>query len=170
MRNCLLAIFGTALLALSAKLHVPFWPVPMTMQTAAVMLIGATYGFRLATVTLALYLLEGFCGLPVFASGAGPAYMAGPTGGYLAGYVLAAALLGLAADRGVLQSLPGTLLVLFAADALIFAVGFGWLAVLIGPAKAFLGGVVPFLPGDILKVALVAVLLHVGRKAAPPES
>lgn len=167
LRDAVLVVLGSALLTLAAKLQVPFWPVPLTMGTVAVLLIGAAYGCRLAAATVGLYLLEGALGLPVFARGAGLAYMAGPTGGYLVGYLLAAALLGLAADRGVLRGLPGMVLALFLADALIFALGFGWLATLIGPARAWAGGVLPFLPGDALKIALVAALLRAGWMWAP---
>ena len=95
-----LVLAGTALLALAAKITVPFWPVPMTLQTLAVFLIAATYGRNLAVATVIAYLVEGAIGLPVFATGGGLAYMAGPTGGYLAGFVVAAAIVGHAADRG----------------------------------------------------------------------
>src|SRR3546814_9063373 len=79
-RMVVLAVVGTLLLTLSAKVQVPMWPVPMTMQTFAVLIIGMTYGFRLGTATVASYLAQGAIGLPVFASGAGIAYLAGPTG------------------------------------------------------------------------------------------
>ena len=92
-RDAALAIGGALALALSAKVQVPFTPVPMTLQTLVVLALGAAYGARLATATIALYLLEGLLGLPVFAGAlAGPAYMVGPTGGFLAGFLLAAAL------------------------------------------------------------------------------
>ena len=85
-----LAIAGSALLAVSAKAQIPFWPVPMTMQTFVVLVIGMAYGARLGVATLGLYLAEGAIGLPVFATGSGLGYLIGPTGGYLAGFVLAA--------------------------------------------------------------------------------
>lgn len=167
LRAVALLLLGTLLLALAAKLRVPFWPVPMTMQTFMVLLIGATYGFRLATATVAVYLLEGAVGLPVFTSGAGLVYMTGPTGGYLVGYLVAAALLGAAAHRGVLRTLPGLLAVMLLADLVLFAFGFGWLAALIGPAKAWTGGVLPFLPAEALKIGLAAALVRAGWWAAP---
>lgn len=167
LREGALVLLGTLLLAVSAKVQVPFWPVPMTMTVAAVLLIGATFGFRLAAVTLALYLVEGAVGLPVFASGAGLAYMAGPTGGYLVGYLAAAVLLGAAADRGWTKSLPLLVAALLVADVLLFAFGFAWLAKLIGADKAWAAGVLPFLPAELLKIALVAALVHAGWRVAP---
>ncbi len=100
-RNAALALAGALALALSAKVQVPFYPVPMTLQTLVVLTLSAAYGARLGAATVALYLAEGLLGLPVFASAlAGPAYMAGPTGGYLAGFLAAAALIGFLAGRG----------------------------------------------------------------------
>ena len=96
-----LAFVGTLVLVVSAKVEVPFYPVPMTLQTLAVLTLGALFGARLAAATVALYLGEGLIGLPVFAgAAAGPAYLAGPTGGYLVGFLLAAALVGWLAERG----------------------------------------------------------------------
>ena len=89
MAQALLVVAGTVLLAASAKVQVPFWPVPMTMQTFVVLLLGIAYGPRLGFITGALYLVEGAFGLPVFAKGAGMAYLMGPTGGYLFGFVAA---------------------------------------------------------------------------------
>ena len=95
-----LALGGSLLLAISAKVQVPFYPVPLTLQTLVVLLLGATLGARLAAASVALYLIEGLAGLPVFAGAvAGPVYMAGPTGGFLVGFLAAAALIGFAADR-----------------------------------------------------------------------
>ena len=139
----LLVLAGTALLTLAAKITVPFWPVPMTLQTLAVFLIAATYGRNLAVATLLVYLIEGAAGLPVFATGAGLAYLAGPTGGYLAGFVVAAAIVGYAADKG----LDRNGFVLFGAmmlgEAAILILGAAWLAVLMGAEKAISFGVGP---------------------------
>ena len=90
IRAIALAVIGSILLTLSAKIQVPFWPVPMTMQTFVVLVLGVAYGWRLAGATVLLYLAQGALGLPVFAAGGGPAYMDGPTGGYLVGFLLAA--------------------------------------------------------------------------------
>ena len=91
--NLALILFGTILLTISAKVQVPFWPVPMTMQTFVVFLIGSTYGMRLSFLTLVAYLFEGAIGLPVFATGGGIAYLTGPTAGYLYGMTIAAAVI-----------------------------------------------------------------------------
>ena len=87
------------LLAISAKVQVPFWPVPMTMQTFVVLMLGIAYGSRLGASTGVLYLVEGAIGLPVFAKGAGIAYLIGPTGGYLIGFVIAMYVVGLLAEK-----------------------------------------------------------------------
>ena len=98
--QAILVVAGTLLLAVSAKVQVPFWPVPMTMQTFVVLLLGIAYGPRLGLVTGALYLVEGALGFPVFAKGAGVAYLIGPTGGYLFGFVLAMGVCGWLANQG----------------------------------------------------------------------
>ena len=98
--NIFLILFGTLLLTISAKVQVPFWPVPMTMQTFMVFLIGATYGVRLSFFTLVAYLFEGAIGLPVFATGGGIVYLTGPTAGYLYGMTIAAVVISYFADKG----------------------------------------------------------------------
>ena len=157
--RALLVVLAVALLTLAAKVQVPFWPVPMTLQTLVVLLIGATYGARLAGMTLGSYLVIGAIGVPVFASGAGIAYMFGPTGGYLAGFFVAAVLLGYLADRGMGRSLFSALLVFAIGEVVIFAFGTAWLATLIGVDRAIAGGLVPFIPAEILKVALASAIL-----------
>ena len=163
LRNAILAVAGTLLLTVSAKIQVPFWPVPMTMQTFAVLVIGMAYGPRLGAATVALYLLEGAFGLPVFAGtpakGIGLAYMMGPTGGYLAGFLVSAYVVGLLAKRGWDRGLLSGVAAMTIGTGIIFAWGYAWLTVLIGPASAFAAGVLPFLPGAALKIALAAALL-----------
>lgn len=161
-----LALAGTLLLALSAKVQVPFWPVPMTMQTFVVLGIGAVYGARLAGATLLAYLAQGAVGLPVFATGAGPAYMAGPTGGYLLGFLAAAILVGHLADRGFGRTRLTTFLAFLAGTAVIYLLGFGWLASLIGATGAFNGGVLPFLPAEAAKLALATAVFPLAWKLA----
>jgi len=95
LKNILLVFFGTILLTISSKVQVPFWPVPMTMQTFIVFIIGMSYGSRLAFATLTVYLLEGAFGLPVFAKGGGLIYLTGPTAGYLYGMMVAAWVIGI---------------------------------------------------------------------------
>lgn len=157
-----LAIGGTLLLALSAKTKVVLGPVDMSLQTLAVMLIAAAFGMRLGVATVLLYLAEGAAGLPVFQGtpekGIGLAYMLGSTGGYLAGFVAMAAIVGWAADRGWDRSAARFLAAALAAEAVMMAMGFGWLAMLIGAEKAWQFGVVPFMVPDLIKVGLAAAL------------
>ena len=103
-KNIALILFGTLLLAISSKVQVPFWPVPMTMQTFIVFIIGMAYGWKLAFSTLIVYLLEGALGLPVFAKGGGLLYLLGPTAGYLYGMTIAAGIIGFFAERGYNKS------------------------------------------------------------------
>lgn len=173
LRNVALAVAGSLLMIAAAKIKVPFWPVPMTLQTLAVLAIGAAYGSRLGSATVALYIAYGLAGLPVFTNtppvAAGLFYLMGPTGGFLVGFVLAAYVAGWAASRGA--SLLRLALGLIAADALIFGLGFAWLALGaqmtggatgVGFAKAFAFGVQPFLLGDALKLALTGCAVAAG--------
>jgi biotin transport system substrate-specific component len=160
----LLAVAGSVILAISSKISVPFYPVPMTLQTFALMAIVAAFGLRLGVATVALYLLEGAFGLPVFAGtpekGIGLAYMVGPTGGYLAGYLVAAVIVGLAVEKGLSRNPFKLFGVMVAADAVIFALGALWLGTVVGWDKPILAwGVTPFLLGDLLKIALAAALI-----------
>lgn len=149
-------IAGTLFLALSSHVEVPMFPVPMTMQTFAVTLIGALYGWRLGTATVLAWLAEAAFGLPVLASGAN-ALM---TAGYLFAFPLMAALTGWLAMRGwngkrALLAFASMLM----GNALCLALGWAWLAAMIGPEKAFMLGVVPFVLGGIVKSALGAAIL-----------
>jgi biotin transport system substrate-specific component len=160
LRLALLAIVGSMLMAVSAKIQVPMWPVPMTMQTFAVLVIGMAYGAKLAGATLLLYLAEGAAGLPVFASGAGLPYMAGPTGGYLVGFLVAAIMVGWLAERGWDRNVALTFLANLAGTAIIFALGVAWLSAIMGGfEKAFVAGFQPFIVGAIVKIALAAAML-----------
>jgi biotin transport system substrate-specific component len=161
-----LALGGSLLLAVSAKVQVPFYPVPLTLQTLVVLLLGATLGARLAAASVALYLVEGLAGLPVFAGAvAGPVYMAGPTGGFLVGFLAAAALIGFAADRRWDRSWIGLLASLSLGHAVVFAFGFLWLAQLVGAQKAFAAGVAPFALATVIKTLLAVALVGAGRSA-----
>jgi biotin transport system substrate-specific component len=160
VRAVLLVLLGSALLTLSAKLKVPFYPVPMTMQPFAVLLIGLAFGAHLGLATVALYLAEGALGLPVFAGtperGIGLAYMLGPTGGYLLGYPLAVALTGWIAERR--RDAAGLALAVAAGYLAIYIPGLLWLAKFVG-FEAVLGvGLAPFVWGDLLKAALAWAL------------
>ncbi len=167
LRATFLALAGTALLTVSAKVNIPLPYVPMTMQTLVVLLIGSTYGWRLGTATVAAYLAEGALGLPVFAGPVGGlAPFVGPTAGYLFGFVIAAFITGWFADRGWDRSI----FKLFAAMALghvaILGAGHLWLAygLHLGAEKAFAVGVAPFIAGSLVKNALGAVLLSPIRR------
>lgn len=159
VRAIVLAVIGSLLLTVSAKIQVPFWPVPMTMQTFVVLVLGVAYGWRLAGATVLLYLAEGALGLPVFAGGGGLAYMAGPTGGYLAGFLLAAIAVGWLAERGWARSAASTLAAMLIGTAIIFACGVAWLATLIGLPQAISAGLVPFLLSEAVKIALATALV-----------
>lgn len=163
VRPFVLAFAGSLLLAISAKIQVPFWPVPMTMQTYVVLVLGAMLGARLGVTTVLVYLAEGAAGLPVFAGtpekGIGLAYMVGPTGGYLAGFLIAVAIVGLLAERGWDKSVWKLFLAMAIGHAVIFACGLGWLAQSIGWEKAWLAGAVPFYLATAFKTGLGAVTL-----------
>jgi biotin transport system substrate-specific component len=166
LREAALVIGGIAVLTVSAKTQLPMIPVPMTMQSAAVLLLAAAYGLRLGLATVLAYLLLGALGAPVFAgAAAGLAYFAGPTGGFLLGFALAAAVVGGLCERG--WSRGGRLLLsLGAGTAIPFMTGAAWLAVLSDGQTALAVGVMPFLPGAVLKLALVFSLLTAARRAA----
>ena len=164
LRAVALVVLGTAFLTLSAKIKVPFWPVPMTMQTFAVMALAAAYGMRLGGATVLAYLAEGAAGLPVFTGtpeqGIGLAYMMGPTGGYLVGFLLAAIVVGWLAERGWSRSPWKLGAAMLLGDIVLFALGVLWLGLLLGWDKPVLDwGLYPFLPGEALKIALAASLV-----------
>lgn len=166
IQYALLMVFGIALLAVSAKIQVPFWPVPMTLQTLAVMGIAAAYGSRLAVSTILAYLAAGFAGAPVFAGAlAGPAYFAGPTAGFLLGFVAIAAIVGYAADKGWARNPVKLFASMLAADVLCFALGFIWLGFMfvsaktgttLGAATAY-GVVSQYFLADLVKIAIAAL-------------
>ncbi|PDQ19847.1 biotin transporter BioY [Mesorhizobium sanjuanii] len=164
LRNAVLVVAGSLALWLSAKLQVPFYPVPMTMQTFVVLVIGTAFGWRLGAATVALYLAEGAVGLPVFAGapekGIGLAYMVGPTGGYLLGYLPAAALCGFLASRGWDRRIATMALSMLVGTVVIYAFGLSWLGTVVGWDKPVLAwGLYPFVLGDLLKLALAAAVL-----------
>lgn len=162
-------VLGTLFLALSSYIEVPMVPVPVTMQTFAVTLIGALYGWRLGAITIAAWLVEGAVGFPVLAGGAaGASHFVGPTGGYLFAFPLVGALVGWLAERGWNGS---RVLLAFAAMVLgnlaCLVLGTAWLAVMIGLEQAITFGFLPFLVGGLLKSALGAATLKLlsGNKA-----
>jgi biotin transport system substrate-specific component len=158
LRSITLVLFGTALLALSAHVQVPFWPVKMSMQSFVVLALGITYGSRLGALTIIVYLLEGAVGLPVFQAGGSLAHFAGPTAGYLLGFVVAAWVVGRAAEYRLMRNLPSAIAILLLGDAIIMALGTGWLSTLIGFEKALSAGFLVFLPAEALKISLAVAL------------
>lgn len=156
-----LALLGSAVLAASAQVAVPMWPVPATLQTLAVLLLGALGGSRLGVASVGLYLAEGALGLPVFANGTGGiGVLAGPTAGYLVGFLGAAWIAGRAGQGALRQAA-----VLAIAHLVIFVPGVAWLGGFVGWERAVLAGFVLFLPGTAVKTALAfAVLRAAGRR------
>lgn len=159
-------LLGTLLITACAKINVPVWPVPVTLQSFAVAALAAAFGLRVGIATVALYLLEGAFGLPVFATGGGLAYLMGPTGGFLLGFLVMAAIIGYAADHGASGKPTMLFATMIVGDAALLALGFVWLLALSGQASwldqnnligsAFVGAVQPFVVWDVLKMGLAA--------------
>jgi len=160
--KALAVLTGTALLTLSSYIQVPMFPVPMTMQTLAVTVIGALYGWRLGALTVLAWLGTALAGAPVLAGDhlTGPAAFISPTAGYLAAFPLAAAITGYLAERGWNGHRPALAFVaMLAGNSLCLVLGAAWLSVLVGPAKAVAAGVLPFVLGGLVKSALGAAFL-----------
>ncbi|WP_336800857.1 biotin transporter BioY [Kaistia sp. MMO-174] len=156
-RPAAVVVAGIALITLCAKIHIPSWPVPMTLHTLAVMAIAIAAGPRLAAATFFGYLAVGAAGLPVFsdspARGVGLTYMMGPTGGYLLGYLAASWLTGaLAEGRRTL----GRTLAMLAGLAVTYAVGLPWLGLFVPAGNILALGFTPFILGDLINIAMVA--------------
>jgi biotin transport system substrate-specific component len=170
VQQAALVLGGSLALAISAKVQVPFWPIPMTLQSLTVLLIGVSYGAPLAAATVFAYLAEGFAGLPVFAGAAsGPAYFMGPSAGYLLGFLIAAPGVGWFAHR--FRSVPAITATLTLGHVALFVPGVLWLAALFGWPQAIATGVTPFLVATVVKTALGVALVSAfwarsGRPAA----
>ncbi|WBU59209.1 biotin transporter BioY [Paracoccus albus] len=165
LMNAVLVLAGTVLLAISAQIAVPMFPVPMTLQTLAISLIGLTYGSRLAAVTLIAYLAEGAMGLPVFTNGgAGPVYMMGPTSGFLFGFVGMAWMTGWMVERGFDRGFGRLFLAAFIPALLLFIPGVAALKVVTGLdwQAAAMAGMVPFLIGAVVKAVIAAMAVKGG--------
>lgn len=160
VRAAILVIIAIAALWASARLKVDIGPVPVTLQTLVVLAIGAAYGSRLGAGSVLAYLATGAAGLPVFAGtpekGIGMAYMMGPTGGYLAGFVIAAFVAGWLAERGGDRHVVKMFAIMVVASALIYVPGVAWLAAFIGVEKALQFGLFPFIAGDLVKAVIAA--------------
>ena len=160
IKLALITVLGTILITISAKVKIPFYPVPMTMQTFVILLIGITFGYKIGVATVTLYLVEGLIGLPVFASspekGIGIAYFIGPTMGYLIGFLIAVYFAGLFKyDKGIIN----TFLKLIFSVSFIYILGLIWLGTLIGWDKpVFKLGAQPFLLAELFKISLLLFL------------
>jgi len=188
LANLATVVLGTLLLTLSAKISVPVMPVPVTLQTFAVAVLAATFGWRIGVATLALYLLEGLAGLPVFATGGGIDYVFRPSFGFLIGYLPMAYIIGRAADMGASGKVVVLFLAMLLADAVAFAFGFGWLLVVVNliisgggavpswldatnlVGSAFDGAVKPFILWDALKMAFAAVTVAGAWRLLPKRA
>lgn len=168
LRRLMLVLFGSLLVAASAQVSVPMWPVPMTLQTLAISVIGLTMGARLAAATLVVYLGQGAMGLPVFAGGAaGLPYMMGPTGGFLLGFVAVAWLTGFIAERGFGRGLGRLFIAAYVPALLLFIPGVLWLWAItpLDLERAIMAGAVPFQLGGLVKSALAALIVAGGWRA-----
>ncbi len=169
INNITLVILGSLLLTISAKISIPFIGVPATFQTMVVAAIAAAFGWRLGVATVALYLMQGIMGLPVFAYGGGAAYLFGPTGGFLLGFLPAALVIGKLANMGFSKNFFSLFLAMLIGTTIIFAFGFAWLVTLASSvswidqsniiASAFAIAIKPFIIWDILKMALAAITI-----------
>ncbi len=161
------SVLGFAALVAASQIEVPFYPVPMTLQTLAVIGVGLTLGLRGALLAVSAFLLAGFAGLPLFAGGAGgPAVLIGPTGGYLIGFLVSAGFCGWAKDRGWTRSLLGSLAVALLGACLVYPTGLLQLGALMGFDKPILAwGLYPFILGDLVKAAIAGLALVAARRS-----
>ncbi|MDP5216602.1 biotin transporter BioY [Ruegeria sp. 2205SS24-7] len=165
---------GSLFIAVAAQISVPMWPVPITLQMLAILIVGLTYGSRLGAVTLLAYLGEGAMGLPVFANGGSTASLFGPTAGFLFGFVMVAWLAGLAAERGLAKGVVSTAIVGIIVSALLYIPGVAWpmaVAGMFGIEGSWVGStadsiwtywVSPFLLGDAIKAVIAALVVTGG--------
>jgi len=165
--NGAIVVLGTLLITAAAKINVPVWPIPVTLQSFAIAALAAAFGMRIAVATVALYLAQGAFGLPVFATGGGLPYLLGPSGGFLLGFLAMAAIIGFAADRGASNRPLTMFAAMMAGNVVMFAFGFAWLVAMAGQAawvdqtnviaSAFAKAVQPFMVWDILKMAFASL-------------
>ena len=170
LRDVILILLGALFVAVLAQVEVPlpFTPVPITGQTFGVLLVGAALGSRRGAASLVSYLLMGIIGLPFFAGGAhGLDIVIGATGGYFIGFVLAAYVVGLLAERGLERNMRTALIPFLVGTLLIYLCGVSWLAIVLGSlSKAVVAGLVPFLLGDAIKLLAASLLLPAAWKLA----
>jgi len=171
--SSLLLVVGASLATAAAAqlaIPVPWSPVPITGQTFAVLLSGAVLGTRRALIAQALYLLEGAAGLPFFAGGVGgAALLAGPTGGYLMAFPLAAAVTGMLAERGWDRRFATMMAAMLLGSTILFAFGLAMLARFVAPGALLGAGLLPFVPGDLIKAALAALAFPAAWRFVQPR-
>ncbi|MHC4738346.1 MAG: biotin transporter BioY [Planctomycetota bacterium] len=159
-----LIVGGSLLIGLCAQVSIG-WPVPVTGQTFAVLMVGALFGARRGSLCVVTYIAEGVAGFPVFSAGrAGLAVLAGPTGGYIAGFIVAAYVTGYLAEKGWDRHIWTTIMAMILGNLAIYAFGLGWLCKIVEFKSVLAIGLYPFIVGDLLKIALAAVLLPGGWK------
>jgi len=161
IKSLLAIVLGSIALTISAKIKIPFYPVPMTMQTFVVLFLGISLGYKIGLATIGLYLIEGIAGLPVFSNspekGVGLLYFTGPTMGYLIGFLTACYLSSMIKFEDGFFVVLGKLIL---ATSTIYILGLLWLATLIGWDKPILAlGAKPFLLAEIFKIAILALLV-----------
>lgn len=162
LRSVALVAIGSLLLAAASQVTVPMWPVPVSGQTFAVLLIGMAYGARLGMVTVLAYLFEAALGLPFFAGGAfGLAPLLGPTGGYLAGFVLAAGVTGWLAQRGWGRNGMSTAVAMLVGNVVLYIPGLLWLSTFMhyDVSATLAAGLFPFMLGDLAKLLLATAAM-----------
>lgn len=160
VKNIILVLVGTSGLAVSSKISIPFYPVPFTMQTFAVLLIGGMYGSKLGFLTVLTYIFEGLIGLHVFACGAGISYILGPTGGYLAGFLVAVYLVGKGSELGRDRLISKSLIWFALGDIALYGCGVLWLSFLFSFEKAIIVGLYPFILSEVTKFILASLTLR----------
>lgn len=177
LKKAALVLGGSLFIAMAAQISVPFFPVPLTLQTLAILIVGLTFGSRLGAATLMAYLAEGAMGLPVFAGGASAPALIGPTAGFLFGFVGMAYLAGLAVEKGLARGVVSTAIVCIVVSALLYIPGVAWpmaIAEVAGMTGKWVGSsadviwtywVSPFILGDAVKAVIAAMVVWAGWKA-----
>ena len=161
IKKIFIALIGTIILAISSKIKIPFYPVPMTMQTFVVLFLGISFGYKIAVATIGLYLIEGIAGIPVFSNsperGVGLVYFTGPTMGYLVGFISACFLASFVKTE---DNYPLIFIKLILSVSTIYILGVAWLGIIIGWEKPLIQlGVTPFLLAEVTKILLLTVIV-----------
>ncbi len=171
IKYAFIALIGSVVLAISSKIKIPFYPVPMTMQTLVVLAIGVIFGWKLGVATISLYLFEGIIGLPVFAGtpekGVGLVYFTGPTMGYLLGFIPAVFFSGLLKfdpKRNLIVRFILNFALYAFSVSFIYILGLIWLLNFVPIDKLWALGALPFLPAEVLKISLLAIFITVFSK------